>query len=298
MSLLSKTFRAKAGAGDRIRDAGLSPPPGLAIYRDLPYLGRHSKYNLLDVYHPLDAAQPLPVIVSVHGGGYVYGDKEVYQFYCMSLAQRGFAVVNFNYHLAPEHKFPTQLTELNAVLLWMTQHAARYQLDLGNVFLVGDSAGAQLASHYAAIYSNPQFAELFPFAVPAGVTIRALGLNCGMYDLATAAMAPREGHCNNIYDDYMGKDRARLRPMMEVLAAIGPGYPPAFVMTSYYDFLRKEAEPMARLLQERGVEAEYHLYGAEGQKHMGHVFHCNVRLDEARACNDAECAFFRKWIRH
>ena len=63
------------------------------------------KWQKLDVYRQKDATGKLPVIVSVHGGGWVYGDKERYQFYCMDLAERGFAVVNFSYRLAPEYKF-------------------------------------------------------------------------------------------------------------------------------------------------------------------------------------------------
>ena len=82
--------------------------------------------------------------------------------------------------------------------------------------------------------------------------------------------------------------------MLDVLGAIDGRYPPAFVMTSWYDFLREQAEPMARLLQDRGVEAEYHLYGEEGQAYMGHVFHCNMRLSEAAVCNDEECEFFKR----
>ncbi|MFR5151238.1 MAG: carboxylesterase family protein [Ruminococcus sp.] len=59
----------------------------------------------LDVYRPKQAqGEDLPVIISVHGGAWMYGDKERYQYYCMSLAQRGFAVVNFTYRLAHESK--------------------------------------------------------------------------------------------------------------------------------------------------------------------------------------------------
>lgn len=55
----------------------------------------------------------IPVIVSVHGGGWGYGDKERYQYYCMSLAQQGFAVVNFSYRLASKYKFPAPLEDTN-----------------------------------------------------------------------------------------------------------------------------------------------------------------------------------------
>ena len=305
MSKFSELFRATAAQSDAKRDAGLTQPANVTAWRDIPYLGDGSgPWTLLDVYRPRAARGALPVIVSTHGGGYVYGTKEVYQFYCMYLAQQGFAVINFNYHLAPEAKFPTQLSEINAVLGWMTVHAGEYGFDLGNVFLVGDSAGAQMTSHYAALYANPDFAALYPFKIAQGFTVRALALNCGMYDLAGIAFAPpapEDGPIDrgDLYDDYFGPDR-RARPelpaMADVLGAIDEHYPPAFVMTAWYDFLREQAEPMAKLLQSRGVEAEYHLYGTAKQKYMGHVFHCNMHRRLAKECNKAECAFFRRHI--
>ncbi len=299
MSVFSQYFHRQAARSDAKRDAGLRQPADVAACRDICYAGDGSdRWNLLDLYWPVAATAPLPVIVSVHGGGYVYGDKEVYQYYCMSLAQQGFAVINFNYHLAPERRFPTQLAELNAVLVWAVEHRAQYRLDTDHLFLVGDSAGAQMASHYAALYANPDFAARYPFAVPVGFTLRAVALNCGMYDLAGAALGPELRGTGGLYDDYLGKDRRAvpgLPAMLDVLGAIDGRYPPAFVMTSWYDFLRPQAEPMVELLRSRGVPAEYRLYGEEGEDYMGHVFHCNMRLPEADACNRAECDFFRRY---
>ena len=305
MSKFSELFRATAAKTDAKRDAGLTQPANVTARRDISYLGDGSDvWNLLDVYRPRDAGGALPVIVSTHGGGYVYGTKEVYQFYCMYLAQQGFAVLNFNYHLAPEARFPTQLAELNAVLAWAAAHAGEYGLDTGNVFLVGDSAGAQLTSHYAALYANPDFAALYPFRIAQGVTVRAVALNCGMYDLAGIAFGGQQAQGDaidrgDLYDDYFGPDRfarSELPAMADVLGSIDGRYPPAFVMTAWYDFLRSQAEPMAKLLQSRGVEAEYRLYGTEKQRYMGHVFHCNMHRRLARVCNRDECAFFRRHI--
>lgn len=305
MSAFAEMFRKIAAEGDAKRDAGLTQPANVEARRDIPYAGDGSDIdNLLDVYWPKAAKGKLPVIVSTHGGGYVYGSKEVYQFYGMYLARQGFAFINFNYHLAPEHKFPTPLAELNQVLAWMVAHRQEYPFDVNNVFLVGDSAGAQITSQYAAIYANPDYAALFPFTVPQGFTVRAVALNCGMYDLAGAAFGPRKDTGDpltrgDLYDDYIGEDRREhpeLLPMARVLEAIDSRYPPAFVMTSYYDFLRENAEPMAQLLRSRGVPTVCRLYGNEKQKYMGHVFHCNMRRRLAWTCNKDECAFFKQYI--
>ena len=87
-------IRRMFSEGDDARDAGLTTPDSIIRYNDISY-GPHGKWNRLDIYRPKEAGNAgLPIIVSVHGGGWVYGDKERYQFYCMDLARRGFAVVN------------------------------------------------------------------------------------------------------------------------------------------------------------------------------------------------------------
>ena len=100
MSAMSDQIRKMFGEGDAKRDAGLKTPDDIIRYDDIRYGTEDDKLQMLDVYRPKGISGKLPVIMSVHGGGWVYGDKEVYQFYCMSLAQRGFAVVNYSYRLA------------------------------------------------------------------------------------------------------------------------------------------------------------------------------------------------------
>ena len=111
MTMTALMFRLMAGRSDKKRDAGLTIPESVSAYRDISY-GKHGRWSLLDLYVPKDVTAPVPVIVSVHGGGWVYGTKETYVYYCSDLARRGFAVVNFSYRLAPLHKFPAALEEL------------------------------------------------------------------------------------------------------------------------------------------------------------------------------------------
>lgn len=114
MEKMSSIIRREFKKGDDIRDAGLTAPDDVIRYKDIAY-GKDSAMQVLDVYRPKDTEGNLPVIVSVHGGGWVYGDKELYQYYCMSIAQRGFAVVNFTYRLAPEYQFPAPMEDTNSV---------------------------------------------------------------------------------------------------------------------------------------------------------------------------------------
>ena len=160
MSFQSIMFNIGATINDYKRDKAIPLPEGITQCRNISY-GSHGKWNLLDVYYPDGTTAPLPTIVSIHGGGYVYGSKEIYRRYGMDMARRGFAFVNFNYRLAPKWRFPTPLWDTNSVMEWVCKNAARYHLDPQRIIIVGDSAGAQLASQYAAMHTNPAYASLF-----------------------------------------------------------------------------------------------------------------------------------------
>ena len=290
MSIQSVLMCYGSNKNDTKRDAAIPFPQGIVECRNISY-GPHGDSSLLDVYYPEGTAAPLPTIVSIHGGGYVYGTKEVYHRYCMDLARRGFAVVNFNYRLAPRWKFPAPLVDTNAVLQWVEKNAARYYLDPDRIFLVGDSAGAQLASQYAAMHVNPEYASLFSLNM-ANVNIRALGLNCGMYDMSVRGAQKRKG----IFMDYLGNKLPADDPMFRVLENIGSNYPPAFITTACHDFLRSCAQPMWQFLTEKGNDAQWRCYGTEEATHVAHVFHVNIILPEAIACNDDTADFFKKYI--
>ena len=288
MSLQSFMFNFNSSRSDRKRDAAIPLPEGVTECRNISY-GSHGKWNLLDVYYPDGTSAPLPTIVSIHGGGYVYGSKEIYRRYGMDMAKRGFAFVNFNYRLAPKWKFPTPLADTAAVLNWVQQNARRYHLDPDNIILLGDSAGSQMTAQFAVMMTNPDYSKLFQLNLPR-VRIRAVGLFCGMYDMHERASLPRKG----IFLDYMGKMDPE-DPRFRVLENLTESFPPAFIATACHDFLRPCAEPMYRFLTEKGIDAQWKCYGTEGDETVAHVFHVNIALPEAKQCNDDAAAFFKKY---
>ncbi|MDY3889389.1 MAG: alpha/beta hydrolase [Agathobacter sp.] len=290
MSLMSILFRKGAAKNDKKRDAGLTTPSDIKRFDDIHYGAK--KEQVLDVYRPANEEGLLPVIVSVHGGGWVYGDKELYQWYCMNLAQRGFAVVNFTYRLAPKYKFPSGIEDTNMVFHWIWENAQIYGFDLRNLFAVGDSAGAHMLSVYAAMKCNPVYAAQFDFPVENNVEIRAVALNCGKYDLR-GVIDSGDALQSGLMKDVLPKKGTKGElEWVSPINYVNEAFPPAFVMTSNGDFLRDEAPKMRDKLMSLGVECEYRDYGDESEK-LNHVFHLNIRLQSAEKCNDEECDFFR-----
>ena len=287
-------LRTKWAYYDKKRDEKLTVPENMANLYDISY-GPHGESNLLDIYKTSDVNQAQATIVNIHGGAWVYGSKEVYKFYCMSLALRGFTVVNINYRLAPENLFPSALEDINSAITFIEKHAGEYCIDKEKLVLVGDSAGAQLASHYTAIFTNPDFAKLYGFTIP-NVKIKAVGLNCGIYDPNTRL----QNDLDDIFWAYIGQNTdiksKDFQQKIDVISNITPDFPPAFVMSSHRDFLLPQAQPMYDLLKSKGIESVIKIYGAPNRKDIGHVFHVNMNLPEAKLCNDDECNFFRKFI--
>ena len=293
MSITSFLLRTSFGRGDRKRDKGLTTPADVKRRNNIAY-GSDPKWQILDVYRPRGKKGRLPVIVNVHGGGWVYGTKEVYQFYCMSLAQHGFAVVNFTYRLAPQYKFPASLEDTNRVFHWVLDHAEEYGFDTEHVFAVGDSAGAQLLGLYSCICTNPECAAQYSFRPPKGFVPTAVALNCGTYEI-------HAGRKNNLTSRLMkdllpNKGTAEELRQVSVIHHVTDAFPPCFIMTANDDFLRESAPPMVEKLKNLGVPVTYKLYGTD-QNRLGHVFHCNMRSEDARICNSEECEFFRGFVK-
>ena len=293
MVKMALTVRRTFQEGDEIRDAGLTTPDDIERFDDIAY-GSDPKWQMLDVYRPKGASLPLPVIVSVHGGGWVYGDKERYQWYCMSLAQRGFVVVNFTYRLAPEFLFPAGMEDTCAVFSWVVEHISEYGGDAGHVFAVGDSAGAHMLGLFCNMCTNEGYRARYDFAPPEAFVPTAVALNCGEFKI----------HISDDPEDLTGHLMAELLPeggsdaeleWVSVVDHVTAAFPPAFIMTCDGDFLHDSAEPLTRLLRELEVCHEFHVYGGIGEP-LGHVFHCDMRNEDARRCNDDECRFFKRFV--
>lgn len=294
LSQVVQDIRVNWAKADAKRDEGLTTPADIERQDDITY-GPHGTDNLLDVYRPKGADGKLPTIVNIHGGGWVYGCKEIYQFYCMSLAQRGFAVVNINYRLAPENRFPAAVEDIHAAMNWIAENGAAYGIDKDRLVMIGDSAGGQLVSHYATILTNSDFAALFGFSAPA-VTVKAVGLYCGCYDGREMAL----NGSDEVFAEYVNTisqaPTEELLQRLDALSYMTGDFPAAFVMSSMEDFLLPAAEPMARKLESLQVPCELKIYGEKGRPEIGHVFHVNIQLPEATQCNDDACAFFRKYV--
>lgn len=119
---------------------------GGVVHADLAY-GSDSPAQKLDLYLPAQGESPYPVIVAIHGGGFISGDKADGQIVpVLEALKRGYAVAGVNYRLSQEATFPAAISDVKAAVRWLRAHAADYGLDPSRFAAWGQSAGGTLAA--------------------------------------------------------------------------------------------------------------------------------------------------------
>jgi len=115
------------------------------VKRDLPYANPVHERQVLDVHSP-KGAKNLPVVVWIHGGGWQAGDKAGVQLKPQLFMDRGLVFVSINYRLLPAVDMATIIQDVAKAIGWVQSHIAEYGGDPKRLFVMGHSAGAQLAA--------------------------------------------------------------------------------------------------------------------------------------------------------
>jgi len=115
------------------------------VKRDLPYANPAHERQVLDVHSP-KGAKNLPVVVWIHGGGWQAGDKAGVQLKPQLFMDRGLVFVSINYRLLPAVDMATIIQDVAKAIGWVQSHIAEYGGDPKRLFVMGHSAGAQLAA--------------------------------------------------------------------------------------------------------------------------------------------------------
>ncbi len=141
---------------------------GKVMFRDVCY-GNTYPNSYADIWLPDDSDKKWPVVVYLHGGGFIFGNKssgdplsagEEKQGKLQKIIEEGYALVNADYALAPQYRFPSQIRQLDELFRFLINNADKYHLDMNRVCLSGGSAGANMTEIYAACVCNKEYADL------------------------------------------------------------------------------------------------------------------------------------------
>ncbi len=265
--------------------------------KNLEY-GSFGRRNLLDVYRPRArsaSSSPAPVLLQIHGGAWVIGDKNQQGLPLMlHLATEGWVCVAINYRLSPRATWPEHLVDCKRALAWVREHIAEYGGDPDLICVTGGSAGGHLAAMTALTANEPQYQPEFESA---DTSVAACVPFYGVYDF------------NAIFDGSRASDRAaRLlarwvmkttpdadRAAFEAASPVNhlrPDAPPFFVIHGTKDNLAPVAEARTFVERLREASASPVLYAeVPGASHAFDVFY-STRTSNAVSAVDR----FLAWI--
>jgi acetyl esterase len=240
------------------RPASTPPAPEIGEVKDL-----RADQIPFRLYRPkgVPASTALPALVFFHGGGWVIGDLETHDVLCRQLtAAAGISVVNVDYRLAPEHKFPAALDDAWAATRWVAAHAGELGIDPTRLAVGGDSAGGNLAAVVALLARDHGGPSLALQVLTYPVTDVAAE-SPSYAEFGDGFMLTRDSMRWFIAHYLSGKQDAldwRVSPLRAPSLA---GVAPALVVTAGFDPLRDEGEAYARRLREAGVRVDTICYG-------------------------------------
>ena len=256
----SAELRRKRGVV-RIADIAYDSKPGV-----------DPKRLSLDVYL-CDGLKDAPVVLYVHGGGWVRGDKSRALFKPAKLVPEGYLFASMNYRFRPHVSLSEMAEDVATATVWIRDHARQYGGDPSKLFIMGHSAGAHLV---AAVATNEQFMKA------AGGSLSDLTgvipIDTAMYNVPLALKGAAGAQSQAFGDDPAAW--TPVSPWHHV--ASGKGIPPFLLFASDgRDTIPKQIRPLIKKLEASGIEASMH--EGKGRAHSPLDTYLGVEGDESTA---------------
>ena len=238
-----------------------SEPEEVAGIKNISVPGYRENITLR-LYTPFGSG-PFPILLFIHGGGWVIGNLDTHDSICRQFANNaGCLVASVDYHLAPEHKFPVPLEDCYCALQWVYEHAAEIGGRNDRIAVGGDSAGGNISASITHLARDRGLlAVRFQLLIyPA--------LNLSGFD-TESHRAFQEGYGLTREEaiwfcmHYMNDEEEGKNPMVSPLLADDFNrLPPSHIVVAGYDILRDDGVQYAQKLQEAGVPATLKCYEA------------------------------------
>lgn len=259
-------------ASDKALHAQQTPPDGIVSHKDIEYLNDSNPYHRLDIFYPEGEipSEGLPVIIDIHGGGWMYATKDLNEYYCKELASKGYIVFSISYRLVPDVTVNEQIQDCAFALKWISENMGSYPANPNTVMLTGDSAGGQLSAYCTVLNQSNELREIFD-TCETNLNIECLVLtspvaymkNGGMFSIYTKMLWGK---------DYKQKPTYDFMDISEIIEYAGD-MPPTYFITSSGDTLAHDQTVTAyNLFLKRGINCELIDFGEFEGKKLPHVF--------------------------
>lgn len=208
------------------------------------------------LYHP-DPSQPLPIMLYVHGGGYVSGTLDSFDVPCRHLSLRTqHVVISIDYRLAPEHRYPAGLEDVCSVAQWVYANAKALKASAKDIVICGDSAGANLATlaTYRSLKQDWQIAQQILMYPSLDLTHSTESMEQFGQGYMLTAEKSRWYTSQYLPDGVEAKDPSVSPLFMDDLSQM----PRTFIITAGYDPLRDEGLLYAEKLMQQSVATHHY----------------------------------------
>ena len=280
--------------------------PDVVSKRDISY-GEYSM-NKMDLYYRTDIlndGQLHPVILYIHGGGFIMGDKKCRVSISEYYADKGYFVCCLNYRMPPEVSFPEITHDFVNGFNYIKKLSEKYNIDLDNVFVTGDSSGAFSTSYLAAIKYNDDLRECL--GVPElELDIKGIMLMCGIYDVEVLLQGSKlfgviPKTAQMLVGDFpLKKDLSNFRdfPFYKEIAPanyVNEKWCPVFICWAEDDLVcQNQGEPMAERLKD--VVPYFDSFSVKGIQN-NHCFHLEFGHNKlAMECMERSADFIAKVV--
>lgn len=230
------------------------------VHRDLAYVEPKGERQTLDVFAPAEGKNH-PVVVWVHGGGWQGGDKADVKKKPQAFTDKGFVFVSINYRLLPKVTIKQMAGDVAKAIRWTHDHARDYGGDPNMIFVMGHSAGAQLAALVCTDERHLK-AEGLSLSLIKG----CVPVDGDTYDVPMQIQTVEPKRAQR-YQQKFGdaESQKELSPVTHV--ARGKNIPPVLILhVADHPETKGQSQRLARALQEAGVSAK--AYPAEGKNHV------------------------------
>ena len=236
---------------------GLGGDVKLRVYRPASALGAQAA-----------ADTPLPVVLYIHGGGWVIADLDTYDASCRAICNRAHCVVvSTHYRQAPEHKFPAAHEDTYAAYKWLLANARELGGDPSRIAIVGESAGGNMA---AALCYNAKHEGLpLPRHQVLVYPIAGSDTNTESYREMVDAVPLNTPAMRWFFEQYLNSPQEGQTPAISLYDADLSGLPPATIINAELDPLRSDGELLARRLEESGVPVRQRTFAGVTHEFFG-----------------------------
>jgi len=234
---------------------------------DISYTDKSSNEQKLDVYYSKIKIKK-PILIDIHGGGFISNDKEINHLFGNYMAQNGFVVFNLNYRLAyPEYTVFDQIEDIDSAVNWILANAEKYGGDANSMYIAGHSSAGVLAVTEAMLCNNTDMLRDYNLK-ERHYNYKGMILNCGLMHFYKRSIA-YTGMRNMVFPKNYSKNEKYKYLIFENREEI-KNLPKTVLITNKKDALKNMTYWFKKVLEHYGVP---HLLIDDGKDgHMGIIY--------------------------